>query len=77
MKQPTARPTRKMEAVGAGGIVTILTAWLAREYGGIEVPADIMAGIVTVVVWVLGYLVPERNVSQDTNVLPKDLREHR
>lgn len=75
MNQPTAKLTRKMEAVGISGVVTIFIAWLAREYGKIEIPADVMAGIVTVVVWVVGYLVPERNTSQEVEISSKDIQK--
>lgn len=75
MNQPTARPTRKMGAVGISGIIMFVLAWVSKEYINVEVPADIMAGFVAVVVWVVGYFVPERNASQDVEISSEDPKE--
>lgn len=39
----------------AGGVVTIL-AWTLGAFAGVEVPAEVGAAAVTVVVFALGYL---------------------
>lgn len=39
----------------AGGIVTV-AAWAASAFAGVEIPAEVGAGAVTVVVFLLGFV---------------------
>jgi hypothetical protein len=57
--QPTARPTRKMEAVIYGGGAVASLVWLAGEFG-VDMPDHVAAFVVVACVGVFGYFTKDR-----------------
>ena len=56
--EPEKNPSRKV-LVGAatGGLMTIL-AWMSKQFGGVEIPAEVALAGSTVLVFVLQYAIP-------------------
>lgn len=52
-------PTNKVIAGVLAGAVTMIAAWAARQYGGIELPADVQGAITVIVTAVVQYIVPD------------------
>lgn len=56
--QPTAKPTRKVEAgLSAGAVSTIIVT--ALKIWGIEIEGDLVAALVTVAIFLTSYLTKE------------------
>ena len=51
-------PQRKVAAGGIAGALSSIIIWAMKEYGGVEVPAEIAVAITTLVVFGLQYFVP-------------------
>ena len=60
MNQPTATPTRKIAATGIGGAAATVLIWLAAQFG-MEIPAEVAAGIVALIAAGAGYMTAERD----------------
>lgn len=58
--QPTARPTRKMTAVGLAGAVTTLVVILLKNVWGIDYGPEFASSLTMVLTFVAGYFVRER-----------------
>jgi hypothetical protein len=50
----------------AGGLITI-AAWASSSFGGVEIPAEVGAAAVTIVVFALGFLPKPKHESGDTS----------
>ncbi len=57
----TLIPSRKVSVGLIGGAVTTIGLWILSAAGHIETPDYVSAAIVTVVSFVLSYLIPERD----------------
>lgn len=53
-------PTRKIQAAGIGIPVAVVLAWALREFGGVEMPAEVSTAIGGIISTVLGYMIPEK-----------------
>lgn len=57
--QPTPMPTRKVTAAGIGGAAATVLIWGAAQFG-LEIPAEVAAGIVALIAAAAGYMTQER-----------------
>ncbi|MHB8815837.1 MAG: hypothetical protein ACYDAE_21605 [Steroidobacteraceae bacterium] len=51
-------PTNKLAASGIAGSVTAIVVWAVKQWGSVDVPADIAVAISTVISFVAGYFTP-------------------
>lgn len=58
-EQPSKRTTRKMEAVGIGGAMATVMAWIAGQ-AGVEMPMEVAVAIAAIIVFVAGYWTTDR-----------------
>ena len=56
---PEAMPTRKITAVGIGGAVATIIAWVLGGLVGIDVPAGVESAFALLVAWLAGYFTSE------------------
>lgn len=64
LEQPPPQPTswipnRKPTAGIIAAAVTAGAVWAAKAFGGVDMPADVAAGLTGVVSFVVSYLIPE------------------
>lgn len=52
-------PTRKVGGGGIGGSAAVLIIFIAQQLG-LEVPAEVAAAFVAVIMFVVSYLIPEK-----------------
>jgi len=57
--QPTAAPTRKVAAGGIGGAIMFLVALCLKQFLGIELPDEVIAGSTAIVAFLFAYFVKE------------------
>lgn len=60
--QPTATPTTKLTAVGAGGLGVGVVLYLA-QLAGLSMPPEVAEAIVLAGAWVAGYVKRDRRVA--------------
>lgn len=67
VNQPTAKPTRKMSAVGMGGVLSTIAIAVIQNYLGVQLSADeaaIVASLITAIATFLsGYMTKESHES--------------
>jgi energy-converting hydrogenase Eha subunit C len=56
----SAAPVRKVAAATLAGALVTLVVWAAATFLHLNISAEVAAAIVTVVIFVVGYLVPAR-----------------
>lgn len=54
-------PVPKVGAMGISGTLITLIIWVLSEYGGVEIPAEIAAIVITIITFVAGYVMPDNN----------------
>jgi hypothetical protein len=59
VRQPSARPTRKMAAAGVSGAAATLLLWALNAFG-IAMDAEVAAAIATATMGIAGYMTRER-----------------
>ena len=57
--QPSKLPNRKVGSAGLAGALSVLVIWILGE-SGIDISAEVAAALTTVLMFAVGYLVPER-----------------
>lgn len=62
INQPGPMPTRKLLAAGGTGALATVLIWTAAQFG-LDLPAEVAAGIVTIAAAMAGYFARERSVS--------------
>ena len=58
--QPTAVPSRKVQAGSLAGAVTVLLVWTADEFLGIAITAEVASAITVVIASITSYLARDR-----------------
>jgi hypothetical protein len=53
------KPTNKVIAGVLAGAVTTIAAWAAREFGKVEIPAEVQGAITVLITAVVQYIVPD------------------
>lgn len=61
MNAPTAAPTSKVTAVALSGAIVTIVAWIASR-AGIDMPAQVVAALTTLVLAAAGYFKVERKL---------------
>lgn len=51
-------PDRKVTAGALAGALTVILAWMLREFAGIEMPAEVSSAVTVLVSFVVAYFVP-------------------
>lgn len=57
-KSPSAAPVPKVAVGGAVGAVVAIVVWALKQYGGIELPAEIAAALTVIFSFMAGYMTP-------------------
>ena len=58
MDQPSAVPVRKVGAAGLGGAVATAVIWALDNVAGIQLGEEVAAAVVTLIMFSVGYIVP-------------------
>jgi hypothetical protein len=58
-------PTNKVVAGVLAGAITTIGAWAARQFGGVELPAEVQGAITVAVTFVVQYLVPDKPTASE------------
>lgn len=59
-KQDSAAPTRKTTAAMIGAALSTIVAWSARQFGHVEIPAEVAVAGATVFTILCAYMTHER-----------------
>lgn len=52
------RVERKVTAGALAGAVTVIGGWALREFGGIDLPAEVASAVTTILTFATSWLVP-------------------
>lgn len=63
MAAPTAKPVPKVAAAGIAGIATTILIAVANQFG-LELPQEVAAGLVAVVIFVVGYFKKDKTAEK-------------
>jgi len=58
VNQPSVAPVRKVTAGGLSGAVVTILVWALEYFANVQIPAYVVAALVTVVSFIVAYLVP-------------------
>ena len=53
--EPSKAPVAKVQAAGFGGALSVIAIWVAAQFG-VDMPAEVGAGIATLAAFAAGYL---------------------
>jgi hypothetical protein len=57
-RSPSAAPVPKVAVGGAVGAAVAVLVWILKQYGGIELPAEVAAALTVIFSFAAGYLTP-------------------
>jgi len=60
VNQPSAMPTRKVTAAGAGVSIATIAVWAANEFAGVHIPPFVAVAVSGLFSTLLAYFVRER-----------------
>lgn len=72
-RMTNSTPARKVVAGSLSAAISTIVLWALKEFIGIEIPDAIQAAVLTVVVFVVGYLVPPS--AEDTVMLTETSKD--
>ena len=52
------KPDRKITAGALAGAMTVIFAWILREFAQIQMPAEVSSAVTLIVYFLVGYIVP-------------------
>lgn len=55
-------PSRKVNSAALAGGISIMLVWAVKQWGGVEMPAEVASGFTTVLSFITGYFVPDAEV---------------
>lgn len=61
-KSPSAVPVPKVAVAGITGAVVTILIWAMKQYGGVELPADVAAAVAAIFCFAAGYITPPGGV---------------
>lgn len=73
MNQKSTKPVPKVGAMGISGVITTLIIWAMSEYGGVELPVEIVALLTAAISFVAGYVMPDKS----SNFLQEEIHDAR
>lgn len=64
VEQQSLVPTQKLIVSGLAGSIVTVGVWAAKEWGHVEIPAEIAAQLAVIVSFIAGYLIPPNDRDQ-------------
>ena len=59
VNQDSATPTRKVGLGAVAGALTIIIVWVASDFGGIDVPAEVASAFTAILTFATSYFVKD------------------